>query len=453
MAKVEKRILNRVEGEVELKLVWEKGRIKDAFIIAPNFRGFEFILENKPLLDALVITPRVCGICGHAHLIATTNALENLYRENGYEIEVSQKAQLIRNITLSCEIIQNHIRWFYLFVIPDFLKFNTDLKDFYPIKGEKWRKAVYYSSKIVKIIAIFGGQWPHTSYSIPGGVMCEPTQMELMEAISIVDNVLEYFENDVIGMNIDDYFSIKFLEEFLEKSKGDLKKIIEEAIKLGFSDIGKAYDRFLTVCNVSPFISQGVTRRKKCNFDVSKVEEIETFSFLENGKSKFSKGKYSWAKAPRYEGKPFETGPLARRINNEDELFINLTKNFKGYYIPRIWARVDEIGKILVAIKKYLLNINLNEPSYIKPKVDIKNLEGQAYGFCEAARGSLIHKVIAKEGKIEKYDIITPTVWNLGTRCKNYLSPAEKAIIGLSDKLKAEMVVRSFDVCSVCTTH
>lgn len=208
MAKVEKRILNRVEGDIELKLIWEKGKIKDAFIIAPNFRGFEFILENKPLLDALVITPRVCGICGHAHLIATTNALENLYRENGYEIEVSQKAQLIRNITLSCEIIQNHIRWFYLFVIPDFLKFNTNLKEFYPIKGEKWRKAVYYSSKIVKVIAIFGGQWPHTSYSIPGGVMCEPTQMELMEAISIIDSVLEYFENDIIGMNIIDYLLI-----------------------------------------------------------------------------------------------------------------------------------------------------------------------------------------------------------------------------------------------------
>jgi len=106
-----------------------------------------------------------------------------------------------------------------------------------------------------------------------------------------------------------------------------------------------------------------------------------------------------------------------------------------------------------MSIKKYLLNINLSEPSYIKPKINIKNLEGQAYGFCEAARGSLIHKVIAKEGKIEKYDIITPTVWNLGTRCKNYLSPAEKAVIGLNDKLKAEMVVRSFDVCSVCTSH
>ena len=453
MPKIEKTVLNRVEGEIELKLIWEKGKIKDAYIIAPNFRGFEFILENKPLLDTLVITPRVCGICGHAHLIATTNALENLYLENGYKIEVSQKAKIIRNITLSCEMIQNHIRWFYLFVIPDFLKFNEALEDFYPIKGKKWRKAVELSSKIVKVIAIFAGQWPHTSYSVPGGVMCEPTQTEIIEAISIVDSVLEYFEEDVIGMKIDEYLSITNLKEFLDKSEGDLKTIIEEAMKLGFKDIGKAYDRFLTVCNINPFISEGITRRKKCSFDINKVKEIETFSFLEKGKPKFSKRKYSWAKAPRYEGKPFETGPLARRINNEDKLFLNLVKTFKGYYIPRIWARVDEIGKLLLAVKEYLLNINLKEPSYIKPKIETKNLEGKSYGVCEAARGSLIHKINAKEGKIEKYEIITPTVWNLGTRCRKYLSPAEKAVIGIDNTRKAEMIIRSFDVCSVCTTH
>ncbi|RUM62344.1 MAG: Ni,Fe-hydrogenase large subunit, partial [Persephonella sp.] len=102
MNKIKKTVLNRVEGEIELKLIWEDGKIKDAFVIAPNFRGFEFILEGKPPLDTLVITPRVCGICGHAHLIATTNVLEALYKENGYNIEVSEKAKLIRNITLSC---------------------------------------------------------------------------------------------------------------------------------------------------------------------------------------------------------------------------------------------------------------------------------------------------------------------------------------------------------------
>ena len=75
MNKIQKTVLNRVEGEIEFKLIWEDGKIKDAFVIAPNFRGFEFILEGKSPLDTLVITPRVYGICGHTHLIATTNVL------------------------------------------------------------------------------------------------------------------------------------------------------------------------------------------------------------------------------------------------------------------------------------------------------------------------------------------------------------------------------------------
>ncbi|WP_457626642.1 nickel-dependent hydrogenase large subunit [Persephonella sp.] len=126
MAKIQKTVLNRVEGEIELKLVWESNRVKDAFIIAPNFRGFEFILEGKPLLDALVITPRICGICGHAHLIVTTKALEDLYKNAGVDIQIPQNAKIIRDITLFSEIVQNHIRWFYLFVLPDFIKLDRE---------------------------------------------------------------------------------------------------------------------------------------------------------------------------------------------------------------------------------------------------------------------------------------------------------------------------------------
>jgi len=151
MAKVIKKVVNRVEGEVELKLIWEKGKIKDVYIIVPNFRGFELILEGKPLMDALVINPRVCGICGHAHLIATSRTLENLYQNNGEKLEIPTKAEHIRDITLASEIIQNHIRWFYLFVLPDFLKLldgeekNRFAELYQPIKGIQWRKGIDYS--------------------------------------------------------------------------------------------------------------------------------------------------------------------------------------------------------------------------------------------------------------------------------------------------------------------
>jgi len=148
MTKVVKTVLNRVEGEIELKLIWEKGKIKDVYIIVPNFRGFEFILKGKPIMDALVINPRICGICGHSHLLATTRAIENLYINNGYEIEVSLKAEYIRDITLATEIVQNHIRWFYLFVLPDFLKLlegeekNKFSKLYQAVKGSQWQKGI-----------------------------------------------------------------------------------------------------------------------------------------------------------------------------------------------------------------------------------------------------------------------------------------------------------------------
>ncbi len=451
MAKIKKTLLNRVEGEIELKTEWKNGKIIDAFIIAPNFRGFEFILKGKPPLDALVITPRICGICGHAHLITTTNALENLYKEAGYKLEITEKAKLIRKITLSAEIVQNHIRWFYMFVFPDLLKLEKkiNLLEYTPIKGEKWQKAVNYSSKIVKIIALFGGQWPHTSYSLPGGVVSDPTTLEITEAIAIVDVLIKYVEKEILGMEFEKYLSIEHPNDFLKNPNGDLSKFLNIAKKHNLHKEGKAYKRFLTVCEMNPVISKGITRRKKCDFDLKKVKEIETFSFL----SKKGYKKYSWATAVRYSGLPYETGPLARRINNKDNLFINLVKKYKDSYFVRIWARVDEIIKILISIKEWLKDINIKEQSFVKPKTNIKNLEGKASGTIEAARGSLIHSIEIREGKIKNYNIITPSVWNLGTRCEKYLSPAEKALIGVTNPLKAEMILRSFDVCSVCTTH
>jgi len=56
-------------------------------------------------------------------------------------------------------------------------------------------------------------------------------------------------------------------------------------------------------------------------------------------------------------------------------------------------------------------------------------------------------------GHIHAYDIITPTVWNLGNGDKENPSVAQKAIMGLDSVEKADFVFKSFDVCSVCTTQ
>ncbi|MCG3719616.1 hypothetical protein L5F50_10525 [Aliarcobacter butzleri] len=48
---------------------------------------------------------------------------------------------------------------------------------------------------------------------------------------------------------------------------------------------------------------------------------------------------------------------------------------------------------------------------------------------------------------------MTPTVWNLGPSNKKEQGIAQKAIIGTSSIDIAKIILRSFDVCSVCTTH
>ncbi|MEJ5172302.1 MAG: nickel-dependent hydrogenase large subunit [Hydrogenothermaceae bacterium] len=436
--------LNRVEGEVELKLQKDKsGVIEDAFITAHNFRGFEYILKGKELLDALVITPRICGICGHSHLTATVNAMENLYRENGFNIEITQKVKMIRQLTQCSEIIQNHIKWFYLFVMPDFLKLDSSEKyvEYRPFTGKYWKNALNISSDIVKIIAILGGQWPHTSYSLPGGITSDPLKTDLVEALSIVDSTLKFVESNIIGMDVESYLSITDYREFMNKtSGGSLKDFIELSFKNGMEKIGKSYGHFITVSNVYPCIQEAVIKKKRCKFNIKKVKELKESS------------SYSIVQPVRYDGLPMETGPLARRLTSNTELFVNLNSVFSDSYLVRVWARVDEIVRILVNMKDWILKINLSEKSYIKPK-DYKLLSGESFGLTEAARGSLIHKIEVYKGKILDYNIITPTIWNLGPRCKNFKGVAEKAIIGLDSDLKAQMVLRSFDVCSVCLVH
>ena len=64
-----------------------------------------------------------------------------------------------------------------------------------------------------------------------------------------------------------------------------------------------------------------------------------------------------------------------------------------------------------------------------------------------------------EDGKIENYQVITPTAWNIGPRDSNAtVGPIESALIGspivdIEDPVELGHVARSFDSCLVCTVH
>lgn len=445
-------IIERIEGEAKLNCTWSDNKISDARIDFLNFRGFEFILKDKSPLDALVYTPRICGICGQAHLKATVEALENVYENIGEKLEITNKAKLLREVGLNIEIIDSHIKWFYMFILSDIIKLETnDLNIYAPLKGKRWLEASKVASDTIKALATIGGQWPHTSYMIPGGVVSDPTLSELSTMINYLDGAVRFFENSIAGIDFDEYLAFDNFFD-LEKLNGDLKYFKDISYKYDLNKYGKSHNRFLTLGESSFFKAGKIKLRLVTKLDYERIEESceSTFSVNEENDSR----KHTWSKSVTYNSNFFETGPLSRAVIQGRKFIKEIHKNYDDSAFTRIMARVDELAHLLYITKNLIKQIDIKEDSFIKPSLELKKISNASgIGIVEACRGSLYHNLSIKNGKIENYDVITPTVWNLGPENSSQKGVAQRAIIGSPSIDIAKIVLRSFDVCSVCTTH
>ena len=446
-------LVERIEGEAKLHCTWSNKKVSDARIDFLNFRGFEYILEGKSPLDALIYTPRICGICGQAHLKATVDALENIYENINEKLQVTQKAKLLRQIGLNIEIIDSHLKWFYMFIMPDIIKLDTnDLGIYMPLKGSRWMEAQKSASETIKALAIIGGQWPHTSYMLPGGVMSDPTKLDLVMMQNYLQNTISFFEKSISGVSLENYLDFDSVHN-LENLSADLKYFKDLSFKYTLEKYGKSHNRFITLGESSLFKKGKIKQRLVHKLDFSKIVEDSSYSFSIN-KEENNSQKHTWSKSVSYDESFFETGPLSRAIISNRKFIKEIHKSFEDSVFTRVMARMDEMAFLLFETNKLILQVDVSELSYIKPKYSLKDVENaKAIAVVEACRGSLLHNISIEKGLIKSYDVITPTVWNLGPKNKTQKGIAQKAIIGSPSIEIAKIVLRSFDVCSVCTTH
>ncbi|MDY0052392.1 MAG: nickel-dependent hydrogenase large subunit [Aliarcobacter sp.] len=446
-------IIERIEGEAKLSCTWKDQKVSDARIDFLNFRGFEYILEGKAPLDALVYTPRICGICGQAHLKATVDALENIYENINEPLQVTNKAKLLREIGLNIEIIDSHIKWFYMFILPDIIKLETaDLGIYTPLKGSRWLEACKTASETIKALAVIGGQWPHTSYMMPGGVVSDPTLLELSSMQNYISGAIRFFEKSISGVTLDRYLAFDSVND-LDFLGADLKYFKDLSFKYSLEEYGKSYDRFITLGSSSLFENGRMGQRIVHRLDLSKIKESNEHTFLVQNNN-LDKQKTTWSKSVSYDNNFFETGPLSRAMISNRKFIKDIHKKYKDSSFTRIMARIDEISFLLVNTKELIKKVDISEESFIKPKISLKDIESASgLSVVEACRGSLFHEIHIEKGKISKYDVITPTVWNLGPENKTQKGIAQEAIIGAPSIEIARIILRSFDVCSVCTTH
>ncbi len=432
--KITKEIMQKIEGEAELELTWDDNKVVSSKVKFFSYRGMEEIIAGRHPMDALVLAPRVCGICGHAQLMAAVHALENVYENCNVELKISEKAKTLRDITLDAEIIQNHIKWLYFIVMP--ILYKMEGKNFNKVKIFK---ALKISTLATKLIATFAGQWPHNSYMIPGGVVCDPTYVEIFQAKSFIDEIISFFEEEIVQGDVEEIVNIDNFKELIT-CDGLIKEIVDIMQKHNILDVGKSHDKFITFGENSIFKSAKSIKTITRSVHPRYIEE-ESLDF-------------TYAKNVLYNGKFYEVGPLARAMVAKIPLAKSIHRVHKDSLLNRIIMKIMEIIYLSNHIRKSLNTININEPSFIKPTVKVECLEGEGDGFAEAARGSLYHSTKIKKGKIAKYNIITPTQWNLGNSTNDKeLSTIQQALLGLDDENVISLVFRSFDECSVCTTH
>jgi len=489
--------VNRVEGDLDLKVEVADKYVVEAWCSGTMFRGFEQILVGRGPLDGLVITPRVCGICGTAHLTAASRALDAIAGA-----EVPDNGLRLRNVALMAEHIQSDVRHGFLMFTADFANsayrkhplYEEAVRRYEPFRGRTVIETVRETKNVLEIVALLGGQWPHSSYMVPGGVVSVPGQSDLLQCLHLLKQYRQWYETRVLGCEIgrwNDIRNASDLESWLmdkeEHRESEIGFFLRFAKKAGLDAVGKGHGNFISFgsfdlphqTELKPgraednrLVPSGFARGATVEaFDAEKIQEHVSHSwFRDLGEARHpfdgetrpyasgSEGeKYSWAKAPRYDGVPAETGPLAEAVIAGRPLFVDIVTKSGPNVLIRELARLTRPARLLEALETSIREMLTEGGDFYNPPGEI--VEGVGSGLTQAARGSLGHWVKIEDKKIVHYQIITPTAWHASPRDDNGVRGVmEEALVGTLVKddgnpVEIGHVIRSFDACLVCTVH
>ena len=488
--------LNRAEGDLEIRVEIENGIITEAWSAGTMFRGFEEMMRGRGTLDGLVVTPRICGICSLTHLTAAVEALEAIAC-----ITPPDNARRLRNLALMVETIQSDVRQAVLMFMVDFANreayqdhpLGEEAQSRYsPLQGRAAIEVIRESKRLLQIVAIIGGQWPHTSFMVPGGVTSIPEISKILQCRIILERFRSWYERSILGCSVARWQEIRsnndlaaWLDENPSHQESEVGFFIRFARQAGLHTFGTGPNRFLSYGNftlpqetavegaggrllasgfaigtdVSAFAAPKITEDVSHSWFEQGTEPVHPFEGKTKPHASGQGGKlYSWIKAPRYGGEVVETGPLAEMVIAGNPLFQDLIAKDGPNVFVRELARLVRSAQLLQPMATWIDELlDRRQDDFYHAVKSIP--DGEGAGMIQAARGALGHWVKVQDEKIAHYQIITPTSWNGSPRDEHGVRGAwEEALIGtpiqdIKNPVEAGHVVRSFDPCLVCAVH
>ncbi len=501
MAKVVIDPVTRIEGHLRVEVEVTDGKVAKAWVIGTMARGLEPLLKGRDPRDATYVTERVCGVCAGSHGWVSSIAVENAH---GAKLPVAASA--LRNLMNGAMWLHDHPLHFYHLSALDYLDVmavaeykGNDPKllavkekivklvmagDTAPLTPRykpdefcvndpeivitavaHYLQALEMQAKARKMSAIFAGKQPHQSSVVAGGVTMKPTADQITHFKSMMKEQLRFMRE-------------VYVPDVLAFGTGPLLPLAQAGVGGGegnFLSIGGfplASGKMLFPAGVIYDGNLGSIKQ----FDPAKITEDVKYGWYQDEAAQNplkmdtvfdldKKDAYSFLKAPRYEGRAMETGPLARMLVMQPKGFMDLvTKHeIKIGAVARHAARAFETLLLCDAMEEWIDEL----PALLKEKnTRIHDTEhwdppktGEGEGFLEVPRGALSHHIQIDDHKIKNYQMVVPTTWNFSPMDeKGSNGPLEKALIGvpvpdLENPINVVRVVRSYDPCLACAVH
>jgi hydrogenase large subunit len=366
-------------------------------------------------------------------------------------------------------------------------------------------EALDWQAHVTKIHTIFGGKNPHPNFVV-GGV---PMPIDLdsdtalnAERLSIISDSIDRIVEFVDQVYLPDLLAIApYYKEYASLGEG-LGNFLTWGELPGdnINDTSQYLIPRTLILNRDPSTLTEPDPR-----DFEKMLEFVTHSWYEyaegndaglhpwNGETKFNytgpqppyeelnvADKYSWLKAPRWDGKPVEVGPLARVLalyatgNEQTVDLVNMTLRALDAELPAVFSTLGRTAARGIETKVFadqlrviyndligLIKAGDDTATFNADKWEPRSWPGEAkgFGFMEAPRGALGHWIRIKNRKIENYQMVVPTTWNASPRDNNGIAGAyEASLVGTHLEkpewpLEILRTIHSFDPCMACAIH
>ena len=536
--------ITRIEGHMRCEMEVEGGKVVDAWVSGGSFRGMEKVVEHRAPEDAAQIVQRICGVCPVSHSHASTIAAEKSYGitiPNNARIirNLIEGAQFLHSHILwfynlaaldyvnPLNALTADIADTYALaqaagtsMNSDFAQVQERLKKFaangqlsifsgnwfdaedgtaYTMPPEldlictaHYLEALKMQARSSEVAGLLGGKMPHVMTIIPGGTAFVPTAQKLDDLWAMVNEIYDWVSTTMIQ---DTLALAPFYKDGLTWGGG--------CGRFGawgvFEGPGWPYGEDYTEQMNNRYLPAGVLMNglegKVDNVDESKIAEYVGTSWYKGNETYQSpyfvtepefteynvEERYSWCKAPSYDGKALECSALSRVLvaykrgvpfitENVDKFLKDLGGGLGLDGAAPASAVVSMLGRTAVRqietlyiaqlmkdwTQELIAAVSGGDSTYFTKSLTDS---GAGTGFWEAPRGALYHSEKVSGGKIEGYQIIIPTTWNLAPINQNgEHGPIEQALIGcpvgdIEKPINALRLVHSYDPCVSCAVH